>query len=178
MPRIDNKALASLLLSLAITALALWLGPQLSQQQLAAWGYLGVFVMMLVSSATVILPVPGLAVVFVLGHYTNPLLLGIAAGLGSGLGELTGYLAGYGAEGLFRKKEGARYRALRDWMFKQNHGALALFFLALIPNPAFDLAGIVAGATRYTWWKFLAAVILGKTIRSIALAWLGSKLWF
>ncbi|MEM4389257.1 MAG: VTT domain-containing protein [Candidatus Micrarchaeia archaeon] len=175
--RIDRKAIASLSISLAITALALWLGPQLSQQQLVAWGYFGVFVLMLVTSATVILPVPGLAVVVILGHYTNPFLLGIAAGLGSGLGELSGYLAGYGAEGIFRKKEGVRYRALRDWMFRQNNGALALFLLALIPNPAFDLAGIVAGATRYPWWKFLVAVVLGKTIRSIVLAWLGSELW-
>jgi len=177
MPGLDRSSWAYLLLSIALTALALWLGPQLSQEQLVAWGYVGVFIVMLVSSATVILPVPGLATVFILGHYTNPFLLGFAAGLGSGLGELSGYLAGYGAEGIFRKKEGKRYRAFRKWMFEKNRGGISLFLLALIPNPAFDIAGIVAGAMRYPLWKFLAAVILGKTIRSIALAWLGSRIW-
>lgn len=173
----DGKSIASLLASLAITALALWLGPQLTEAQLAAWGYGGIFLLMLVTSATVILPVPGLAAVFILGHYADPILLGIAAGLGSGLGELSGYLAGYGGEGILNAEKNASYRKIRSWLLAKDRGALAIFALAAIPNPLFDLAGLAAGAVRYPVAKFLLACIAGKILKSIALAWLGSKIW-
>jgi putative effector of murein hydrolase len=46
------------------------------------YGYLGVFVTTLVGSATVVLPVPALAIVYVGGSLWNPLLVGLIAGLG------------------------------------------------------------------------------------------------
>ena len=63
---------------------------------LRGYGYLGVFLISLLGNATVILPVPSLAVVFAGGGVLNPLLVGLVAGVGEPLGELTGYLAGYG----------------------------------------------------------------------------------
>lgn len=56
------------------------------------WGYLSVFAISLLSSATVLIPAPGLAVVFAMGGALDPVTLGIVAGIGSGLGELAATL--------------------------------------------------------------------------------------
>ena len=52
-------------------------------------------------------------------------------------------------------------------------GPLAVFVLAFIPNPAFDIAGITAGALHMPVWQFLLAAWLGKSLRFILLAALG-----
>jgi membrane protein YqaA with SNARE-associated domain len=51
---------------------------------------------------------------------------------------------------------------------------LAIFLLAFIPNPVFDVAGIAAGALRIPVWKFIAATMLGRTLRFILLAYFGA----
>jgi hypothetical protein len=62
---------------------------------LQGYGYLGAFLISIFGGATIIIPVPMLAVVFALGgvmHY--PWLIGAAAGLGETLGALTIYMTG------------------------------------------------------------------------------------
>ena len=56
----------------------------------------------------------------------------------------------------------------------QRRGFLTLFVLSAIPNPLFDLAGISAGVLHYPVARFLLACWLGKTIKALALAYLGS----
>ena len=46
------------------------------------YGYPGVFVLSLLSSATIVLPAPSLAVVSVMGAVLNPVGIGLAAGAG------------------------------------------------------------------------------------------------
>lgn len=53
------------------------------------------------------------------------------------------------------------------------YGAPTLFVLSVIPNPVFELAGIIAGATRMNFWRFLASVGLGKITRAFILAAFG-----
>ncbi|VVB99253.1 SNARE associated Golgi protein [uncultured archaeon] len=101
----------------------------------------------------------------------NPLLVGVLAGFGSGIGELTGYLAGYaGHDAVTGTKLFRQHKAGLE-----KYGAPAIFLLAFIPNPAFDIAGLAAGAIKMKWWKFLIATILGKMLSYILLAYLG--LW-
>src|SRR5512139_2154174 len=57
---------------------------------LARYGYPGLFLISLFSSATVLLPVPGLALVCAAGTSFSPALVGLAAGSGAALGESTG----------------------------------------------------------------------------------------
>jgi len=64
-------------------------------QELERYGYAAVFLVGLVSNATLIFPIPGLAVSSVLGGVFNPWIVGLVGGLGQALGELTGYMAGY-----------------------------------------------------------------------------------
>ncbi len=160
--------LAALAFSLLITALIVLFRNQL--RALAHYGYLGIFLISALGNATVVFPVPSLAVVFAGGGVLNPILVGLVAGLGEPLGELTGYLAGYGGGAVV--ENGLRFAAIRSWM--ERRGFLTLFVLSAIPNPLFDLAGIAAGILRYPIGKFLLACWLGKTAKALIIAALGS----
>jgi len=138
----------------------------------AIYGYPGVFVISLLGNATLILPAPSFAIVFAVGGALNPYLTGIAAGCGAALGEMTGYLAGLGGRGVMEDK--AFHQRLEALMTQ--YGAWLVFALAVIPNPAFDVGGILAGALRMPWWKFLAAAAAGKSIRFIVLAMFGASI--
>jgi membrane protein YqaA with SNARE-associated domain len=156
---------------IAITGASFWLALNGEWvQQFSHWGYLSAFLISLIASATVILPAPGLLVVFALGASLNPILLGIVAGCGSGLGELSGYLAGATGGELIRKK-GINTRLHR---LTTRHTAPVLFVLAILPLPIFDFAGILAGALRMPIFQFLATVISGKIIKHIVIAFVGA----
>ena len=68
--------------------------------ELTAYGYPGIFLLALLTNATVLLPAPGVAVVFAMGAIFSPFWVGIAAGAGGALGELSGYLAGFSGQGV------------------------------------------------------------------------------
>ncbi|GAB4459439.1 MAG: VTT domain-containing protein [Anaerolineae bacterium] len=157
-------AAAAIALSALITIAVLAFAPQI--ERFAELGYLGAFLIMLIGSATIILPAPAFVFVFAMGSVLNPLLLGIAGGVGAALGEMTGYVAGYG--GSAPLQDSAVYRRFDRWM--DRFGPFAIFFLALIPNPLFDVAGVLAGASHMPVWQFLLACAAGKTIRCILLA--------
>ena len=134
-------------------------------KQLAGFGYLGVFVISLVSSATVILPVPGLLVIFPLVATLNPVLVALAGSTGGIFGEITGYMAGVGGHGITHGSK--MHLRAEGWM--KRWGAWTIFFFAV--GPAFDIAGVVAGAFRYPLWKFMIIGWVGKSIKFIALVY-------
>jgi membrane protein YqaA with SNARE-associated domain len=55
----------------------------------------------------------------------------------------------------------------------KRRGALVIFIFALLPNPAFDVAGAAAGVVRYPFWKFLLMLFLGKTVKGWIIAFAG-----
>src|SRR5512136_3085298 len=63
------------------------------------------FVASVISSATLFLPVPGLAITTLVGSLISPLAVGIVAGIGQTLGEMTGYMAGYSGQGLISRAQ-------------------------------------------------------------------------
>ena len=158
----------ALLLVIAITA-AIVLNRD-RMHELKALGYCGAFLIMLLSNATLVLPAPGLVFVFALGGSLHPLLIGLSAAAGATLGEITGYLTGYG--GLVMFEDTALGERLRGWM--QRNGPLTVFVLSIIPNPIFDLAGILAGAGRMSPWRFLGVTFCGKSIQATCIALAGS----
>ena len=166
--RAHRAQILALCFSLAITAVIVVYRDRVVD--LEGYGYLGVFLISLLGNATVILPVPSLAVVFASGGVLNPLLVGLVAGVGEPIGELTGYLAGFGGSAAIA--DTPRFERVKAWM--QRRGFVTLFVLSVIPNPLFDLAGISAGVLHYPVWRFLLACWLGKTTKAITLAYLGS----
>jgi len=133
-------------------------------------GYVGIFLVGILGNATVIFPVPSLAIVFAGGSVLNPLVVGLVSGVGEPLGELTGYLAGYGGSAVVQ--DGPRFQRIKLWM--ERRGFLTLFVLSAIPNPVFDLAGIAAGMVGFPVAKFLLACWLGKSLKAMLVAYLGS----
>lgn len=163
--------IVALLFALTITVLIFVYRDQLSQ--LGSYGYLGLFVVSAVGNATVLLPVPSLAATFMAGSLFNPLLAGVVSGAGMAVGEMSGYLAGYGGTAIIEKKDTKAYLRLEGWM--RLHGSVTIFVLSAIPNPVFDLAGIVAGMLRFPVWRFLVACFLGKTVKGIVFAVAGAQ---
>jgi membrane protein DedA with SNARE-associated domain len=139
-------------------------------QSFSTLGYLGAFLVMLLSNATLILPAPGLFIVFALGSTLNPILVGICAAAGATLGETTGYVAGY--SGLTLLEYTSVARTIKTWM--KDHGVITIFALSTLPNPFFDLAGLIAGATRMPAWRFMSTALCGKAIQATAIALAGS----
>ena len=134
------------------------------------YGYLGLFVLSILGNATIILPFPTILSAFLGGAVFNPLITGVVISLGAAIGELTGYLAGAGGGEIIEKD--LRVQKVRKWMDK--YGLWTLFILAVIPNPLFDLAGIVAGATKIPVYKYLIVVWLGKLVKFVAISYLGA----
>ena len=158
---------------LAIVVGAFWLGTKRELvQRFSQWGYLSSFLISLIGSATVILPAPGLALILALGAHLNPVLLGVVAGFGSGLGELSGYLAGKAGRNLVSRQ--GRFNSILHHMTTR-YTSPVLFFLAILPLPVFDFAGILAGALRMPILRFLTIVISGKIIKHVGAAYLGAE---
>jgi uncharacterized membrane protein YdjX (TVP38/TMEM64 family) len=134
--------------------------------KLQVLGYPGIFLVSLLSNATLILPIPGVLFTSAMGAIFNPFYVALAAGSGATLGELTGYLVGFSGQGVVENKKW--YDRISRWMLK--YGDLTIFLLALIPNPFFDIAGMVAGALKMPLWRFLLWVWLGKCLKMLAFA--------
>ncbi|MGA7194314.1 MAG: VTT domain-containing protein [Anaerolineales bacterium] len=136
----------------------------------AEYGYPGIFLISILANATILLPAPGIAIVFAMGGVFNPLIVGLVAGAGAAIGELSGYLAGFSGQGVAEHTK--IYERINGWM--QRYGMLTIFVLAAIPNPFFDLAGMSAGALKMPLQKFLIACVLGKIIKMWIFAYAGA----
>lgn len=169
-PRAAVWRIAALAFAVSVTILIYLWRDQLAR--FSSYGYLGLFVMSIVGNATILLPMPSLAATFVAGRVFNPLLVGIVSAAGMSIGELSGYLAGYGGTAIVEAKDQGRYQRLGTWM--RRHGFLTILILAAIPNPLFDLAGVIAGMLRFPLWYFMLACFLGKLIKGIVFALAGA----
>jgi membrane protein YqaA with SNARE-associated domain len=158
-----------LILAVGISLAIVWFTNryQAELRNLGDYGYLGLFVISIIGNATLIIPAPVFVVACAAGMIYGPIGVGVVAGLGSAIGELTGYMAGAGGKALI--PQGKRYEQLTRFM--QRHGMLAIFLLGAIPNPIFDVGGIIAGALRMKGWKFIVAAWAGKAIRLGITAW-------
>src|SRR4029079_2090305 len=99
------------------------------------------------------------------GAMLNPVLVALVAGLGSAIGESTGYAAGFASRKVItpQERKDTWYQRIFQWM--GSHPFLTIFLLDAIPNLLGDIAGLIAGRTRYSFFKFLLASFLGKSIR-------------
>lgn len=155
----------------AVLAVSLFLIQQRAQiQRLAGVGYPGIFVTAMISSATVLVPGPGLAIVFTMGGILHPLGVALAAGSGAAVGEISAYLAGISGRVVIERMD--LYRRIQPQVVK--YGPFAIFVLGVIPNPAFDLAGIAAGALEMPFWKFFLAVWAAQVLKMTLIAFAGS----
>ncbi len=144
-------------------------------QGLEGYGYAGAFFISILGGATIVVPVPMLAVVFALGGVLSPYWVGVAAGLGETVGALTIYMTGYGGgTALLNSKHGkvqAAYERLMGLM--ERRGSWVLFLLSAILNPFFYPAALTAGALRFGIRRYFIICAIGKTIKGMTVAYAG-----
>jgi membrane protein YqaA with SNARE-associated domain len=136
-------------------------------EEIAVYGYPGIFILAFLAYATVLLPAPGVAVIFTMGAVFNPLAVALVAGAGAALGEGVGYIAGFSSRAIAERA--GFYGQLTKWM--RRNGPLTIFLLAAIPNPFFDLAGAAAGTLRMPVGHFFLWCWLGETVKMIFFAY-------
>jgi membrane protein YqaA with SNARE-associated domain len=136
------------------------------------FGYLGVFMISFIGSASVIFPVPYTIVIFILGGMLDPLFVAISGGLGSALGEFSGYVLGYYG----RKIVSEERRRKMDYMLRifEKHGPVTIFLFALTPLPD-DLLFIPLGVMRYPFLRAFIPALLGKILMTFILAYSGQQ---
>lgn len=140
-------------------------------KQLAALGYLGLFLACFISNASVLLPSSSTLYVVLAATALNPVLCVAMGGLGAALGELCSFFCGRAGSLLRERKDSAFQGRIHHWL--QKSAFVTIFFFAFLPLPFFDLIGLAAGADQVSWIKYFAAVLVGKLFKlsfSLALA--------
>jgi membrane protein DedA with SNARE-associated domain len=148
-------------------------------REMREWGYVGAFVISILGGATIIIPVPMLAVIFALGGAMDGpwqvALLGMVAALGEVIGGLTIYMTGHGAGQAISTNKNSRLQKAYERMlgFIRRRGAIALFLVTFIVNPFFYPAAFACGALRMEMKKFILVVIAGKIIKCMTIVYAG-----
>lgn len=140
-----------------------------SIQYLEQFGYFGIFLASLLTNASLILPVPGVLITSAMGAVFNPFFVALAAGGGATIGEISGYLAGFSGQKVIEKAKW--HDKLEQWMRK--YGDWTILVLAFIPNPAFDVVGIMAGVMKIPLYRFLIFCFVGKVLKMLVFAYGG-----
>ena len=138
--------------------------------------YIIVFVAATASSATILVPAPGVAFTLAAAAVWDPSIVAIAAGTGDALGELTGWWVGYVGGRIVDYQHLPAYAKAAAWTSK--YGVWAVFGDALVPIIPYDLIGMAAGALKIKWWKFFLATWGGKLPRAFLAAYLGHQIPF
>jgi membrane protein DedA with SNARE-associated domain len=143
------------------------------------WGYLGAFIISILGGATIVIPVPMLAVVFALGgamdHSWQVALVGLSAALGELVGALTIYMTGHGAgRAIIESRHGKIQRAYEKLLgLMERKGPIVLFIVASVVNPFFYPAALAAGALRFGLMKYSIIVLAGKIIKCMTIVFAG-----
>jgi uncharacterized membrane protein YdjX (TVP38/TMEM64 family) len=141
-----------------------------------AWlAYLIVFVTSLLSNLTVIAPVAvGAAVMMTAADFYHPVVVALFAAAGGTLGELGGYYAGSLGKKVLANEYPEAYDRVAGWV--DRYGMWAISFLAFQPIIPFDIAGLVAGASKMPAHRFVLACFLGKFPKYIILVYFFTQL--
>ena len=143
------------------------------------YGYIGAFFISILGGATIIIPVPMLAVVFALGGAMESpwqvALVGLSAALGELVGALTIYMTGHGAGRAISSSRRGRIQKAYERMLDliERRGAIALFAVTFIVNPFFYPAAFACGALRFGLKKYITIVLIGKIIKCMTVVYAG-----
>lgn len=147
------------------------LSPLKTRLQDFAWmAYLIVFGTNLLANLTVVAPVPiGASIMVTAAGFYNPILIALVAAIGGTLGELSGYYAGSLGKKVAFDDYPEAYDRVAGWV--NRYGFWAIAVIAFQPVIPFDMAGLVAGASKMPAPKFLLACFIGKFPKYIILCY-------
>jgi membrane protein DedA with SNARE-associated domain len=140
-------------------------------KQAEQYGYFGAFIISVLAGATVLVPIPGILVVFTLGSVLNPALVGIVSGMGEAVGSIGIYLSGWGGQKAVQNLNHKMVNRFVDWI--RRRGEIAVFLMSAILNPLFYPFAAIAGMLRFGLVKFFFLCWAGKAIKNTIIAYLG-----
>lgn len=144
----------------------------ISIEGLASTAYLVVFVATLVCNASILAPVfIYISLMIAASKFLDPVLVALVASVAGALGETSGYYAGRLGKRIVQLENTPGYERLVVWMKK--YGALGIFLLSLQPVLPFDVAGLLAGASKLPLWKFVLPCWAGKFPKYLVVCFLG-----
>jgi len=142
-----------------------------------SFGLFGVFLVSIVDSSFVPLPIPGITDIMVIvmaAQHQNVILLVLLASAGSALGGYFSYQVGQrGGMAFLEKHVPPRiFKRVCEWM--ETHAILSVALPAILPPPMplspFVLA---AGALKMSQKKFMITFTVSRALRHAIAAWLG-----
>ena len=142
-----------------------------------SFGLVGVFLVSIVDSSFVPLPVPGITDILVIlyaAQHANPWLLVLGSTAGSALGGYLSYQVGQsGGMDFIQKRTPPRiFKRVTGWM--ESHAILAVALPAILPPPMplspFVLA---AGALKMKLRTFMITFTASRLVRHLIALWLG-----
>lgn len=136
------------------------------------YGYLGIFFVSFLGSASIVIPIPYTIIIFSMGslRILDPFLIAISGATGSAMGEFFGYFLGYYGRGIV----GEERRKKMNFVLRvfSRYGAISIFLFALTPLPD-DLLFIPLGMMRYSLLKVFVPSFIGKLLMCSILAYGG-----
>ncbi len=183
LPRKGSKlpyilAILGVILTIAMAAaIIIWDEQVIAMQE---YGYVGAFLISILGGATVIIPVPMLAIVFALGGVMPfPWLVALSAALGELVGALIIYMTGQGAGRAIGGSRHGRVQKAYDKMLglMERRGAITLFVVTSVVNPFFYPAAFACGALRFGLKKYITIVLIGKIIKCMTIVYLGKGIF-
>ncbi len=142
-------------------------------------GLVGLFLVSIVDSSFVPLPIPGITdimlILYAANHFNAILLVGIAT-LGSALGGLFSHTVGQAGGMKFLEHHVPARILTRVTSWMESHAILSVSLPAILPPPMplspFVLA---AGAVHMSRRKFMTAFTLSRLVRHSIAVWLGIR---
>lgn len=130
------------------------------------YSYLGLFVVSLITSLIMFMPIPIFPFLVLGTLFLNPWLSALIIATGSSIGEVVGYFTGMGTSHIFKLKGKIKHNKIilriKNLLEKKHFYMVAL--LSLIPLPM-NALGIAAGIIKYKKLKFIVGVFIGKLVR-------------
>jgi membrane protein YqaA with SNARE-associated domain len=142
-------------------------------------GLAGLFLVSIVDSSFVPLPIPGVTDIMLILYaaaHANIFLLVFIATLGSAIGGFLSHAAGQAGGLKFLEKQVPARILIRVTSWMERHAILAVSLPALLPPPMpLSPFVLVAGAVHMARRKFMTAFVLSRFVRHCIAVWIGVR---
>lgn len=132
-------------------------------RQMAALGYMGLFLACFLANASVLVPAGSTLFTVSASTVFHPLLCCLLGGAGAALGEHVSYWCGRTGRRIV--EESLFVMKLREHL--KRRGFLTVFLFAFLPLPVFDVAGLAAGVAGMPLPHYTLACLMGKIFKML-----------
>jgi len=144
---------------------------QLANSLIDQYGYSGIFIISLLASLIVFVPVPYFVPLIIAALKLDPTLVALLSSMGATMAKITIFRLSYYGGKLVNEQTRKRMRPFE--ILVSRYGWLASFLAAATPLPD-DLIYIPLGFVRYNIYKFGISLFAGKFLLALIMAW-GSR---